>query len=926
VAHLRRANRSQYVRPPLKAARWRLWGSLSVLGLVVVLAAAWWAGAGAWWPPDGTENAAWRGGRIVVLIFTLLLFLPALRLWMIASSAYKPGPVFVEKLFNAPTDPMCLDLTARFRRQISETDLYVSSIAPGEEPAESFLDLVGDIDVDPKNFGTSLPRLISRLRPRLAYRVSGVLQKRDTGPEKHDYGVTVTVQSFNGGARMRTLWGESWEIAVQTAADWVVAAILPVTRACRNAPWCDWQNQEIPVELFSAYQRAKGLAKDRHFDEALDNYYEALKCDPLNPYLRAEVASVQKRLGLYLDALESYQGALLHDGQSSEDYARRLWVSFGHRKQLRYFLHIRRRPDILGLRYRYAEILACTEISAAQWCKVDKVRPDDARARARDELRKRLTPALAERYKKPEDILVPEQMPKTEEDISRWEKKVSIFFSEACAREVFRLTADRRVATLIPRSKPPVTSATLRLFRDVLVPLRHARACAAYAHRDGPRTVTSYFRKCEPPRWKKLPLCGIVWDRRAYRRASEITSDGDPCTTLKQCIDPCTLKHRIEASLRSRRNKVFWRRAPIWQDHYNAACTYAMAMKAYAEEGRSIKVLTVNNDLAEHAASELAEPIRGTEYAILAECAVRELAESIRGAQSGFMKLQQWWILSNDPDLDELRIRPEFTNLEHDTYPQARASAPPGRGGDAIQYEMTSYDRYLVRDCAGHMENLWHNRAEKGSPDIHEAIRWLRDEMKIWNYLHDVSADEARHWPARAKLIRAVNTAKTPTPDDDAIFHPTFLENGDERMIELKPEALDRMLGKLALNATWVKRFCAQALLDRLEKMDETGTPLFASELKVICCRYAAVWQRLASWFDSPEGRSDFRNCRYNLSCAVSRIGEPDRHLVDGRDPMTQRIVGQPVNAEGGFTHAERRAGQGRDYAGPTSRSARNQH
>ncbi|MGM7439869.1 hypothetical protein [Streptomyces tunisiensis] len=148
-----------------------------------------------------------------------------------------------------------MDLTARFRKHLSETDLYVSSTAPVEYPAVSFLDLASDIDINPKKFGTSLPRLISRLRPRLAYHVTGVLQRRDRDATQDNYGVTVTVESFNGGIRMRTMWAESWERAVHAAASWVVATILPVTHACRNAPWRDWQGREIPAELFSAYQR-----------------------------------------------------------------------------------------------------------------------------------------------------------------------------------------------------------------------------------------------------------------------------------------------------------------------------------------------------------------------------------------------------------------------------------------------------------------------------------------------------------------------------------------------------------------------------------------------------------------------------------------------------------------------------------------------
>ncbi|UXY32397.1 tetratricopeptide repeat protein [Streptomyces sp. HUAS TT20] len=237
--------------------------------------------------------------------------------------------------------PPVADLTAQFRKQLSETSLYPPPGVP-EPPAESVLDLVGDIDPDPKRLGASMMRFLARLRPKIAYRVRGELQVRNQEPR---YGMTVTVTSYAlGGCRMTTVWGSNWEEAVSSAAYWVVASLLPVTRAGKHPPWRDWVGRELPSELFEAFQRGSLLHKDHKNDEAMDWYHKALRLDPLNPYLRFKLSRVQEECGLYIDALDMIQGSLIFDGQREDDYTWRLWQSFRHLRRPSYLLHLRRRP------------------------------------------------------------------------------------------------------------------------------------------------------------------------------------------------------------------------------------------------------------------------------------------------------------------------------------------------------------------------------------------------------------------------------------------------------------------------------------------------------------------------------------------------------------------------------------------------------
>ncbi|GAA4996554.1 tetratricopeptide repeat protein [Actinopolymorpha pittospori] len=233
------------------------------------------------------------------------------------------------------------------------------------------------------------------MRPKIAYRVSGTLHLRDESPR---YGVTTTVTPLSSqGSCTHTVWQDSWQHAVRTAGWWSMAALLPVTRACRYTPWPEWQGREIPAELFEAYQEAKRLVAARRFDEALTLYNRTQKHDPLNPYLRAEVASVRQRLGLFVDALDSYQGALIYDGQNAKTYSRRLWAPFMHRQRLRYLHHLWLRPDVIDVRYAYLKLLSAAKELADQWVEVDESQ-SKARAQALKVTRERLQPVLAERY------------------------------------------------------------------------------------------------------------------------------------------------------------------------------------------------------------------------------------------------------------------------------------------------------------------------------------------------------------------------------------------------------------------------------------------------------------------------------------------------------------------------------------------------
>ncbi|MFP3986031.1 hypothetical protein U9R90_00660 [Streptomyces sp. E11-3] len=653
------------------------------------------------------------GVRVGCLLL-LVLFFVALRRWMLMHYAHKPGAVDVKKLVaSAPdTEPQLEGLTAQLRKQLSETNLYPPAALPAEAPADNFLDLVGDVDLEPKKLGTSLLRLFSRLRPKIAYTVSGVLRVRAQEP---CCGVTVTVTSYAiRGSRTEAIWRETWEQAVQAAGYWVMATLVPVTRAGRRPPWQGWRGRDLPPELFAAYQEARELSQERKFDDALDRYYEAMRLDPTNLYLRTQIAGTQEHLWLHLDALETYYGAILLDGLTSEQRERRMRP--GPLNDLRRIFWRRYRwwrSGLLEARYRYAVVLGVAERTADQWCRRDEaVCP--RRAHARREIRKALTPALASRYWRTLAALDPPGVEKpvkkheeAAEAATEWLKCelgegrreieiVRVVLQLACQEEMRQLAKDyprftHRLGLPASRGHGTLTRASLRINRDVWGPLR-----LAWAHSGaGKHQFTN--------------PTGLPWPT--------------PVNRLESMVEQA--KTGWPRSMRRPKRSRGWRR---WQDSYNAACVYAVAMNGVDE---------------------------GKQKEELADAAVDELEDAAHTDQSGFHPLARSWLLTEDPDLEELRQTDRFIRFERETYPHAAPDRH--RPKRPLWAEMLAYDQELLRGCADVMEHTWRLRRKATPAESHLLAQWFSSETEVWRCVHRVAANQGRNWRDRAKLLHSVS-------------------------------------------------------------------------------------------------------------------------------------------------------------------------
>ncbi|MCX4588122.1 hypothetical protein [Streptomyces sp. NBC_01481] len=796
---------------------------------------------------NGGENVP-ASARLAALAL-LVCFVVVWRRAMLARSAYKPGPVDVQALQNATGEaatPPLADLTAQFRKQLSETSLYPPPGVP-EAPAGSVLDLVGDIDPAPEHFGASMMRFLASLRPKIAYRVKGELQVRTQEP---CCGMTVTVTSYAlGGCRMTTVWQPNWEETVRSAVYWVVASILPVTRAGKRVPWRDWVGRDLPPDLFAAFQKASQLTDDRKYDEAMDWFFKALRLDPLNPYIRHRLSVVQQACGLYIDALDVIQGSLISDGQREDGYKQRLWESFGHLRRPSYLLHLRRRPDAIDVRYDYANLLRLYDDLPNQWCNRHGT---GTRAKTREKIRQRLIPVLADRYwpfaievmnsKRRWRLGEVDKGARTRIEIilrSGSIEEVRLLFQRACAQEMYRLASDRPLAYLVPGVRPYRTWTDLRIVRDLLAPLDLSRAwgqCSEKSGRDSSAVMLPQFN----------------WHRKPYQQAASL-----------QSLSVSDLNKRVRVHL-------YWPRWPLrmewpvrtesrqWQDHYNAACVYAVAMRDNRHmRGKPNK--RVRNDL-------------------LAEFAVDELRKALRTSDSAYTTVKtkkHMWLIDRDPDLTALRQHRAFKHFVGQMYPhkKGRRTLPL----DVVRSQMATYEEKFLAAEAHAMEQIWHQRGKQPSVDVHSAVEWFRSEERVWISMQEIAETQAGDWPTRVDLIEKVKDASNTegvARGDLLPGVPSSEELDDIPESINAPQDIRGLLKNLRtdLNGNNSAATKSRKWLDRLRDADASGTSeLPPRELEKICRGYAAAWQTLGDWFESPTERKVQRS----FESALEQIPRP---------------------------------------------------
>lgn len=876
---------------PLPVPQIGLWRLLTVTSTVVILFALYRQGlprAGwDWWPGSwlvpalhglagvisgGEAVGLWK--RLGFLALAIFCFIAA-RSWQKARLAYLPGSVDVHPFTDANPgqEAPVAELKDQFCRQLSDTQIYPPYAGPADPPAVSFLDVFQKSDANATNPFMMALQWIAKLWPRTGYYVTGTLLTRSPEPR---YGVSATVSSFADGSRsaMTTQWGKSWEDANCKAAYWILATILPSTRLTKTPPWRRWRGRQLPYELFKAYNEGKQAQDNGRLDEALRWYTEALERDPFNADLRLMVASAQEELGLFLDALDTYQGALTV-GELSERYTGHIWSR--KRDRLRHpvrdivgpLRYLRRRRDSISLRYQYASTLAYSERTVHDWFAEDAV---EERERVRNQIKDRLRKALIERYW---PVVMAFADPPKEEAAKEWlsgvlddsqnPEAVKVVFQLAAAQELYRLHEDLVLAWFIPGTRTKFTRGVLRLARDVWAPLRLARALhdwreqgwrpARLEETEGIPTPPFDRAGCLSPWW--------LWWRR--NRASAIMQTWPP-----------PVRQLEKAIRRAQRWRISWPHLS-YLDHYGAACTYAFALYGHLPDPNPGPEVTPAADLATSPAerrnadvvvmrrgSGCARQPESDEVGQLTEKAVERLQASLACTESGVAARLRNWISSSDPDLGRLRQQPEFRRFERDQYPRLRLVLP--RPDKVTTAQTAAYAKQLICQSARLLEREWHHRGRPSEDvDIHQLIDWLDLDARTWVTLKRIAADRAWHWRDRAEFIQLVREAVDLASAGSAKFPPAVpcfddvvmpgsaeLASDDSRsgaqiehLVGCHVEQFENTLRTMRVRVA-EQGACASRLSQaQVARMDLRGEPLQESHVREVCSSRAGSWQRV---------------------------------------------------------------------------------
>jgi hypothetical protein len=705
-AHFMRAPR--YPSQNLLRVRFGL-GLLLALGLLAALGYV--VGNG---PVEGyggfiraeTHTAGEPGVAAVLAILDVLLGAwCAGRLWL-EYLASLPSTIQVPD-FSNPSEIAGIsaeDLTTQFRNRLATLRLQSASVAPGTLPPSNFLDVLGQ-----QASTDAVGRIAGILRatfPSTALVVRGTLLKREHSSRAR-FGVSLEVARLpNQGSRLQDVWDTSWQRAIRRAADGAIAAILPRTRLCRG-PWVGWRGYEMPAELLQAYEEASDLTNERRYPAALESCYRALQHDPMNRAVRLQLGKLQEQLGLFLDALGTYEGILatawsgrgriprrLYSRRARRERARmehiaryRLIVLLSGHSVLEQWAQLRdqgeqeRREDVEDFLLR---IFAAPRRERRQWRRVLseerathigeitaigaryrwRLRPSSKQTSelmaARAEHERRLLGLERERSRKVEELLRPDGLEhmRPMEKISAKEA-LSLAFADCALRWADDLCRDlRRWRLRHPFGEPHLTRATVAV----------TRACVE----------------------ERLDLVTLDdsadWSERLIK-ADERLASSVPFTGLRS-----------------------------WQSHYNAACLYALAL--------------------------IGEPcLVPPEWAsVFARRAIDQLERGASISDSAYLATRRDWLIHEDPDLQGLRGAPEFRRFVSLYFPTVTPlRTRPPRVEDFVR---AHYVRGLLGDVSRGWAGMWQQRSSALNEisDWRELAPWWRDEAEVWKLIARLSA------------------------------------------------------------------------------------------------------------------------------------------------------------------------------------------
>jgi hypothetical protein len=290
-----------------------------------------------------------------------------------------------------------------------------------------------------------------------------------------------------------------------------------------------------------------------------------------------------------------------------------------------------------------------------------------------------------------------------------------------------------------------------------------------------------------------------------------------------------------------------------WTDHYTAACVYASQ-------------LLLDNDSVD--AKENADD------------AIKHLRLAVSCTSSGYVAERRPWLVSEDPDLDGLRRRPEFRQFEALYFPSA--TPIPHRPKKVHAWEMSCYVHLLLTETARGWRHLWHARrdAHCRPTDDHAIPGWFADEVNAWELVHKL-AKHHRHWRVRYELIEEMRRWQLryefPPIDVGVVPFVAYMRTHDSEQLGDAQQGNPKQAEQTMRNEVTRNHDRLDCLHDCLDVSSGSGParqpqqtflaharqwqsnlrdrealhrPLHDSHLATLCDVHAALWQRLYEWLE----------------------------------------------------------------------------
>ncbi|MEV6921830.1 hypothetical protein AB0M83_43215 [Amycolatopsis sp. NPDC051106] len=717
-----------------------------------------------------------------------------------------------------------VELTAAFKRILNESRLYTPTPVPGASSSYDFIQIVEHAGDSAEGWWKAATKLVRLAQPPAAFTVTGTVRPGNTTGRYQLILELVRVPRF--AASPLVIEDENWPRVLHRAANAVAALVIPRSAYVRtNIHWAAWRGAKIPYELFDAYQRANHFIVHRRYDEALAEYYRAVRLDPSNVYIRLEIAALQEQLDLHLDALATYDDVITVCSRGHPKLAR-WWIGPDFARQPRHAGR-GRAVALLIARYRHALVLGHGDSVAGSWWvrRTTAGAPGDARALRRAELRV----ALELRFRRYVDLDVrvrPYAIPP--------EKRLELH------RRVLKVPVDELVVQ-------DATPAQLAEYNQRAAEMR-SYFCALSQY-EIERLVADYrrFNRRWRSTWQQLTNraldLSLVWAvvRRAMADVEPVTGAvpapavaypgsrvrlADVCPDRRWPPDPRAIDETVEAQ-GSRRS---------WEECYNAASVYAVAMLEVGPRGE--------RDLRDRARNpRLVGPARDE----VARRAVRELYHAATISHSGRLSERRSWVMGEDPDLVALRGHELFRVFEMVTFSPDRAA--PLRPQRAHVWEQVSYVRQLVGEIAACRAHFWRARAlDTGEgPDGRTLDRWRAADRDAWRKLTELATGK-QDWYTRYQAICAFRawSADSGYPGSITGF-PLYCE---ERLhAQLRGAAGRRVKTGLDPNVV-VREYVRQCD----QRLDRLAADIAELEHSLVAedgfAARAELWTALSAWFD----------------------------------------------------------------------------